>query len=47
MGKEVWCFPYPFEDETGAGCNLLISQGANIVYDRKLLEELRPLRSIT
>lgn len=47
LGKEVWCFPYPFEDETGAGCNLLISQGANIVYDRKLLEELRPLRSIT
>ena len=47
LGKEIWCFPYPFEDETGAGCNLLISQGANIVYDRKLLEEMRPLKSIT
>ena len=46
LGKEVWCFPYPCGDETGMGCNQLIFQGANIVYDPKLLEELVPLKAI-
>ena len=46
LGKEVWCFPYPYNEEAGKGCNLLISQGANILYDEDILKNLRPLRPI-
>lgn len=40
LDREIWCFPYEFDDETGSGCNLLISQGANIMRDRRDLEEM-------
>ena len=46
LGKEVWCVPYPYNMEAGKGCNLLIAQGANILYDEAVLKNLRPLRSI-
>ena len=46
LGKEVWCVPYPYNEEGGRGCNLLISQGANILYDEDILKDLRPLRTI-
>lgn len=46
LGKEVWCFPYPCGMKEGEGCNLLISQGANIVYDLSVLEDLHPLKAI-
>lgn len=29
----VYCVPHTFQDPNGAGCNLLISQGANILLD--------------
>ena len=31
----VYCVPHSFLDERGRGCNLLISQGANILVDEK------------
>jgi len=46
LGKEVWCVPYPYNEEAGKGCNLLIAQGANILYDEAVLKDLRPLRPI-
>lgn len=36
----VYCVPYAFLDEAGAGCNLLISQGANILCDREDLADI-------
>lgn len=38
--REVWCVPYPFTDENGKGCNLLISQGADILNDEEQLRIL-------
>ncbi len=29
----IYCIPYAFDDPNGEGCNLLISQGANILID--------------
>ena len=46
LGREVWCFPYLFNDPEGMGCNLLISQGANILCDEKPLRDLTPLKSL-
>ena len=46
LGKEVWCFPYLFNDPEDMGCNLLISQGANILYDDRPLRDLSPLKSL-
>lgn len=39
LSKEIWCFPYPFGDEAGRGCNRLIEQGANILYEEAQLLE--------
>lgn len=33
LGKEVCCVPYPFGSEEGKGCNRLIDEGAQILYD--------------
>lgn len=33
INREIYCVPYPFFDEGGKGCNMLISQGANILVD--------------
>ena len=30
LGKEIYTVPYPIDDVTGKGCNLLIQEGANI-----------------
>ena len=38
LGREVWCVPYPYGSEYGSGSNLLIQQGANILYDREQLK---------
>lgn len=40
LGKEVWCVPYEMNQIEGEGCNLLIEQGAQILYDTKQLYEL-------
>lgn len=31
LGREVYCLPYPYNSKEGAGCNLLIQQGATIL----------------
>lgn len=31
LGREVYCLPYPYNSKEGAGCNLLLSQGATIL----------------
>ena len=46
LGKEVWCFPYLFNDPEGMGCNRLIFQGANILCDESPLKDLIPLKSL-
>ncbi|MBR2769401.1 MAG: hypothetical protein IKD68_10745 [Solobacterium sp.] len=46
LGKEVWCFPYLFNDPEGMGCNRLIFQGANILCDESPLKDLTPLKSL-
>ncbi len=33
LSKEIWSVPYPIYEEEGKGCNLIISQGANILID--------------
>lgn len=33
LGKEVYCLPQLFGEQKFAGCNYLISSGANILYD--------------
>lgn len=35
LSKDVYCVPYNINDINGEGCNLLISQGANIIIDFK------------
>lgn len=42
LSKDVWCFPFPFDHEEGEGCNLLISQGANILYTPVQFKEFTP-----
>lgn len=43
LSKDIYCVPYPFNDESGQGCNLLISQGAMILYETEQLKDLVPL----
>ena len=33
LSKPIYCIPHAFADPAGYGCNLLISQGANILVD--------------
>lgn len=40
LGKEVWCFPYAFDDIYGEGNNKLIHDGAMLLYDMKQLSDL-------
>lgn len=42
LSKEVWCVPQRAFDPSGAGCNLLISQGAQVLYSAEQLKEIRP-----
>lgn len=37
LNKDIYCVPYPIEESTISGCNLLISQGAIPLYDYKQL----------
>jgi len=40
LDKEIYCFPYPFEENESSGCNLLIESGAGIIVDIMSLKEL-------
>lgn len=40
LNKEVYCFPYPYAYHMGKGCNRLIAEGANIIWDQEQLEDL-------
>lgn len=40
LGKPIYCLPSAFENKDYPGCNLLISQGANIICDEKDLAEI-------
>lgn len=39
LDREIWCVPYPYGSEEGGGCNLLIQQGANMLYDPAQLDD--------
>lgn len=46
LSRDIYCIPYPFGAEEGRGCNLLISQGAQILFEDSQLNDLIPsLRS--
>ncbi len=40
LGKDVYCFPYEYDHLEGEGCNLLINEGAQILYDREQLKQM-------
>lgn len=40
MAKDVYCFPYPFDEENGSGCNRLIADGAYILCEKAQLYEI-------
>ena len=40
LGRDVYCFPYPFGEESGMGCDRLILEGAGILYTEDQLYEL-------
>jgi DNA processing protein len=42
VNRDIYTFPYPFNDEAGRGCDILISEGANILYTLSQLKEIRP-----
>jgi DNA protecting protein DprA len=42
LSKDIWCFPYPFGEEAGKGCDLLIAQGAGILFDSVQIEDFVP-----
>ena len=37
LGKDVYCIPYGLDHENGVGCNYLIQQGAQCIYDFSIL----------
>lgn len=39
LSKDIWCFPYPYNEETGKGCDRLIAQGAGILYEEEQLRD--------
>jgi DNA processing protein len=40
IDRDVYCFPHPFHDPEGRGCNRLIAEGAMIVYDAEQLTDM-------
>lgn len=34
LNKEIYVLPYAIDDQAGLGCNLLIQEGANILFDK-------------
>lgn len=42
VSRDIYTFPYPFNDEAGRGCDILIAEGANILYTSSQLHEIRP-----
>jgi DNA processing protein len=45
LSKDIWCFPYPFLEESGKGCNRLIEQGAGILYEEEQLLDFSPKKA--
>lgn len=41
LNREIYCVPYSYDSIDGKGCNLLIEQGANILYE---IEQIRDLK---
>lgn len=37
LNKDIYCVPYPLDDPNGVGCNYLIQQGAQCIYDLSIL----------
>ncbi len=46
IGIEVYCIPYPFMEMNGEGCNSLIQEGANILFELEQLDELIEMYSV-
>ncbi len=46
LSKDIYCFPYPFGTEEGRGADLLIAEGAEILYDSAQLKDLIPHQKV-
>ncbi len=40
LGRDVWCCPHRFDEESGMGCNRMIAEGAYMLYDSGQLKIL-------
>lgn len=40
LGRDVYCVPYPYGSREGSGCNLLIQEGASLLYDADCVKAL-------
>ena len=40
LSRDIYCVPYPMEDENGTGCNRLIEEGAGMLYTRQQLLDM-------
>lgn len=44
LGKTVYCLPHPMTDEEGRGCNYLIHEGAEILFDMSQLDDIKRMK---
>ncbi|MBR4445293.1 MAG: DNA-protecting protein DprA [Solobacterium sp.] len=40
LGRDIYCFPWPYEDACGAGCDRLIQEGAMVLYKEEQIRAL-------
>ena len=40
LGRDIYCVPYPYGSKEGSGCNLLIQEGADMLYDTERVKDL-------
>lgn len=40
LSKDVYCIPYPMDDDNGSGCNQMIQEGAGMIHTPEQLYDL-------
>ena len=40
LGRDIYCFPWPYEDACGAGCDRLIEEGAMVLYTEEQIRAI-------
>ena len=46
LDKDIYVFPHLYRSEQGMGCNKLIADGAQILYDTIQIKEMIPKKMI-